>query len=370
MIADRPIRPEDAHVIVLGMLPPPVTGASKNTQLLVDDLIKRGIPTAAISTAPNITKTALGRSAAYHISRIKRFLSNISAILDGGESASRRPILYLVPDGGLGVFYSAMYCKIARSRFSHLFVHHRSFGYIDQPNRWMKMICRSFNNDITHIFLSNGMKHKFQTFYSRQDSLVIGNSHYVKPLSTNKPGNELILGHLGNLSEQKGFYECISTFLALRKKRLPVRLILSGAAQEGQISDDLQSLLREYPNEVEYLGPLYGAEKDEFYRRVHLFLFPTKWTQEAQPNVIYEAFAGGASVIAFGRGSIPEMVPPDLGLVVEPNADFVELAASYAAEFWNNPTQRPSLARFHAEIEREGKLAKAQYESLIERLSQ
>jgi glycosyltransferase involved in cell wall biosynthesis len=263
-----------------------------------------------------------------------------------------------------------MYSRLAGSKFSHVFLHHHSFGYINSPNRWMRMICRSFDKRITHIFLSDGMRRKFQDIYGAQDSILISNAHFVRPLSPEKVDHELVLGHLSNLSSDKGFYECVETFLALHKQRIPVRAVFAGPIQDDKIRSDLDDLVNAYPGRVEYLGPVYGDAKDDFYRRIHLFLFPTKWLQEAQPNVIYEAFAGGASVVAFGRGSIPEMIPPDLGVVVPLEASFAEIATKYAAEFWNDPASRPTITRCHAEIETEGRLARAQYELLIDRLGQ
>jgi len=361
------VAPEEAEVVVLGMLPPPTTGAAKNTLILAEDLIGRGVRTAALSTATGGSGSALRRSLGYHWARVRHFLRTARALRRRNARTGERT-LYMVPDGGAGIVYSAAYAKLAKAHYARVVLHHRAFQYIDRPNRWMRSICRALDGKLTHVFLSEGMRDRFQAAYGVQPSLVVGNARYVRPLASEKARDELVLGHLSNLAALKGFHECAATFIALHGEGLPVRLVLAGPVHDETIRAALDRLLAEYPGSVEYLGPLQGEAKDAFYRRIHLFLFPTKWPQEAQPNVIYEAFAGAAAVVAYGRGAIPEMVPPGLGLVIPPEDDFARHAVPYIRAFRENRAQAPSAAQFHAEIGRQAEISRAQHEQLVELL--
>ncbi len=58
----------------------------------------------------------------------------------------------------------------------------------------------------------------------------------------------------------------------------------------------------------DYRGPVYGAEKQKFFRDIHAKVFPTR-SLDAQPLVIMEAFAHGRPVVSFAKGCIPDMLP-------------------------------------------------------------
>jgi len=134
------------------------------------------------------------------------------------------------------------------------------------------------------------------------------------------------------------------TFEAAIAAGLPVRFEIAGPVLEEAVQTRLNELLATHSGRVLYHGPVYGRAKDAFYDRVDVFLFPTKWKQEAQPNVIYEAFAGGAAVVAFARGCIPDMIPSDFGLVVDREADFASLASDWLTGYWNT-TYRPVVQK-------------------------
>jgi len=68
---------------------------------------------------------------------------------------------------------------------------------------------------------------------------------------------------------------------------------------------------------VEYIGEISDAEKTEFLGNAHALLFPIDW-QEPFGLVMIEAMACGTPVIAFNRGSVPEVVENGVtGFIVE-----------------------------------------------------
>ena len=68
---------------------------------------------------------------------------------------------------------------------------------------------------------------------------------------------------------------------------------------------------------VEYIGEISESEKAEFLGGAHALLFPIDWP-EPFGLVMIEAMACGTPVIAFKRGSVPEVIENGVsGFVVE-----------------------------------------------------
>ena len=82
---------------------------------------------------------------------------------------------------------------------------------------------------------------------------------------------------------------------------------------------------------VEFIGEIDEARKPDFLSRAAALLFPIDWP-EPFGLVMIEAFACGTPVIAFNRGSVPEIVDPGVtGFIVETPAAAVEAIAKLGA---------------------------------------
>jgi len=108
---------------------------------------------------------------------------------------------------------------------------------------------------------------------------------------------------LGRIEDIKGTKECIEAALATGTK-----LIIAGNIQPGHdayfdtyIKPHLTNPL------INYVGPVNDEQKRFYLQRAKAFLFPIKW-EEPFGIVMAEAMACGVPVIAFKRGSVPEVV--------------------------------------------------------------
>ena len=196
----------------------------------------------------------------------------------------------------------------------------------------------------THIVLSKKMGEELANSYglNGQGIRVVSNAAFYDAVTVDAPrkrsaAEPLQIGFLSNITFEKGFVEFFAVLKQLKNLGIAYRAAIAGplapAAEEtfhnlcGEVTD------------VEYLGPVYGEAKECFYQRLDIFLFPTKYANEAEPLVVYEALRRGVYVIACDRGAIPEMLRNGAGLAVAIST-IVESAVKQIAEFNKN---RPAL---------------------------
>jgi glycosyltransferase involved in cell wall biosynthesis len=68
---------------------------------------------------------------------------------------------------------------------------------------------------------------------------------------------------------------------------------------------------------IEYIGEINELEKSEFLGGASALLFPVEWP-EPFGLVMIEAMACGTPVLAFRRGSVPEIIDPGItGMIVD-----------------------------------------------------
>jgi glycosyltransferase involved in cell wall biosynthesis len=78
---------------------------------------------------------------------------------------------------------------------------------------------------------------------------------------------------------------------------------------------------------VKFVGPIFGAEKIAFWRRAHIFLFPT-FHDEGLPYALLESLASGTPVITTRVGGIPDVVEENDNAVFINSQNAMELAGA------------------------------------------
>lgn len=356
-------------MVVLGPFPPPVNGAAKNTLLLYEALVSSGCD--AVKIDQSASSLAHRRSGAYHIERLFR---NIIGLLRIAGAVRKGARLYMVPDGGLGAWYSMVHILVARVLpFEHFVIHHRTFRYVDGFSRPIAVLTRATRGRATHIFLSLEMSRAYRARYGDVDSLVAGNARFVQeeasvPAAPRAPG-PLRIGHLSNLCREKGFFDVADAFEAFVATGASAELLLAGPVVEPEVAERLEGLRSRHGQAVRHCGQVSGTAKTEFYRSLDVFLFPTRYDKEASPNVVYEALAAGAPVAATGRGCLPEMIHGARGVISRSIDDFPTVATAFMSGITLDDASALRRARaIKADVAAEAVLASEQHRELLHRL--
>jgi glycosyltransferase involved in cell wall biosynthesis len=119
------------------------------------------------------------------------------------------------------------------------------------------------------------------------------------------PGPGSYLGFLGRASPQKGLDRAIRLAIASGEKlRIAARIY---PEERGYFAEVIAPLLEQAGPLVEMVGEVGGEDKDRFLAGARALLFPIDW-EEPFGLVMIEALATGTPVIAWRRGSVPEVI--------------------------------------------------------------
>jgi glycosyltransferase involved in cell wall biosynthesis len=134
--------------------------------------------------------------------------------------------------------------------------------------------------------------------------------------------NDLLVGAVGRLDDQKGFDVLVESMAAL--KNMPIKCVILG---EGPARGRLEALVRQH--QLERTVWLLGERADvpSWLSAFDVYCLPSRW--EGLPNALLEAMALGLPVVASAVDGVPEAVEHEkCGLLVPPS-DVKALSAAF-----------------------------------------
>lgn len=332
-----------SFVIAVGPLPPPMHGQAAITRAFVNHIgTKLRLRVADIS--PGTAGSVWG-----HVTKASRVLRAAALIVTASLTEHSR-VLYLSADARFGILYNIAIAGIGRLRGYRIFLHHHSFAYIDRQSALMAALICVIGRSGTHIVLCEAMAAGLRMRYpllAAASTMELSGAAFlaVPPIPDRDAVDELRIGFLSNLIVEKGFDTAIDLLRAARTEKLPVRLLVAGPASDRRAMQIVESAQREFGEAFDYRGPLYGEEKARFFRSLDAFVFPTRYFNEARPQVILESLSFAVPVLTVARGCIAGDVDASCGNCVAPGTDFVTAALPSIRNWCSN---RDLLARSRA----------------------
>ncbi len=327
------------EAIALGVFPPPVTGMT-----LCTERVAQALETVGTVRRLNLSSGATQITWGFRLRKLVHLLLALPRLLFHRRQA-QRVVLYMPCNKGLAMFYNIAAAAIAKLRGIPVAVHHHSYAYIREPVWRLKLLDRLLYPHGVHLLLCPRMAADLQAAYPLRAPCRIIPSTIMLP-DEDVPASENVarrgsftLGHLSNLTLAKGFDDVVETFRRLHTAGRDVRLLLAGPIVETEIQAQVDKLCAEFPERVEYLGPVYGAAKQSFFHEIDAFLFPTRYATEAQPIVLSEAMNDAKPVISFHRVCIPQLVGDATEWLAPEGGDFVGLATQLIGQWMDDPTR-------------------------------
>lgn len=117
---------------------------------------------------------------------------------------------------------------------------------------------------------------------------------------------------VGRVEARKGADVLLRTLPQILAKHPDAEFVFA-----GRVNEELRELVNTAPPQVQFLGVKPRAELVALYQQASVVVVPSQW--DNSPNVIYEAMACGAPVVASNVGGILELVEDGVtGLLVPP----------------------------------------------------
>ena len=236
---------------------------------------------------------------------------------------------------GVTMVYNIGFAIACMSRRIPVLVHHHSYSYLNNRSRLMAWLNQFLTKKDGHVFLSETMRVAYDQQYNRKaKAIVLPNSfalsnNIVEHRSCSTSKESLKIGHLSNLSIDKGLKTVLDAFAELRVRNESVELHLAGPVTGSQERKLLEEAENRFGPSLKIHGPLYGQDKENFFSSIDFFWFPSQYVNEAQPIVLVEALAYGIPSISIKRGCI-EWLLGDAGIAASNEQQFIRISVEQA----------------------------------------
>lgn len=169
---------------------------------------------------------------------------------------------------------------------------------IDREPAWRELQAKGY-----HVFfnaISEAQRAHFAPYVDITSVVYHGIPAETFPLKTQKDGSLFSLGRIAKVKGQD---------TAIKIARKVGRRLVIGGEVHSSAQDFFEKQVEPHIDgaNVEFVGSLNDTQKSRFYQDASGFLMPIRW-DEAFGLVMIEAMACGTPVIAFDRGSVPEVI--------------------------------------------------------------
>lgn len=329
-------------VLFVAPFPPVYHGQAISSEHLANWLEQEGIELTRQDT------NARNKKPVERIVRFGRLLRASAACF-----MTRHSTVYLSVSANKGMWITTVMAALARLRKRKVLLHHHTNAHLAAHRLAAKALVRAAGPQAKHIVICEDMRQNLLTKYGNElNCLCLSNVGIVSPPSEEVgefPPPPYVLGHLSNLTVEKGCLRAIRAFKAAHSLGLASQLVLAGPVEDPELEKIIQAEVTATHGAINSLGAVYGSDKTAFFKKIDVFLFPSQYSNETQGIVNLEALAAGNPVVAFGQCCITsDLSESKAGIVVPQESEF-DMAVVQALQKFSTESENLSeeaLKRF------------------------
>lgn len=340
-------------MIFIGPFPKPVHGQSLATQSMFEFFSKAGF------NQKKIDVSATG---------IKKIIAHLYAFVV--ILFSEKTSVYISLNSNNGLILNVLLVLAARLKNSNLYLHYHAYDHIRRRSKVLYWLTKLAGKRACHIVLGQTMANDLQKSVGFQlDTFVLNNSKLIEQNKFHAQPKESVirLGHLSNLTKEKGLTATIDTAIYL-KNYFSIELHLAGPATSEYVQEEIKRAKDALGENLEYLGPLYGENKDKFYSDIDYFIFPSQYKNEAEPLVVLEALSAGVPVIASQIGCITDDIGYSGGISLSIDEAFKSNVKDYLNQIEKDTNYSKASMDAKNRFEELLVISKDQLQLLVERM--
>lgn len=302
------------RLIFIGPLPGEVNGQNLVTKRVLDQFSSSGVDLRVVDTSARPSSLPLKKL-------FSHFRACLTVLLFPGD-------VYLSLNSNHGLWLSLLVAAFAGLQGKKIGVHHHAFAPIKHKSIAMTLLVKIIAKRGFHIVLGQAMGSGLKKQYPGVGRISLLSNVSIIPLEyteiSREQANILRIGHLSNLTVDKGCVQVLNAAVAAKLAGFNVELNLAGPVSDNKVLDQINKAREVLKGDLRVWGPVYGDDKKSFFGAIDIFIFPSTYKNEAQPLVLLESLAAGVAAAATDIGCVADDIGSTGGLIIRNGEEGVE----------------------------------------------
>jgi len=304
------------QLIFIGPLPPPIHGFSSINLFMLNEL---KLKYKNIFIIDPTMKTFSKYKIIKKLVKLIKFIFFMPKLLKFLKK-NKKFVTYVSLSGSYGLVFDIIYVYVCSFFENTFFIHHHSYNYINKKNFLIQLLLKIISDfQVKHFVLCLDMKKSLSEIYdiSPNDIIIQSNALFISDNDFKSSLKKTItnIGFFGSIEKSKGIFEFLESASLASQLYKNIKFHVA-----GQITDTkLKQYILNYKN-INYLGPLYGVQKKNYFRKIDILLYPS--FNDAEPLVVLEALSYGVVVISSDVGCIKNILNSKCGFLIDKNKNF------------------------------------------------